>query len=185
MKGVMPEMSKLKEYSWMTKNKLMTYTFVALVILTGVSAISYWPTSIIDALIGVAVAVALDYLLSRVTKAMGPINTMSAAVFGLIVALIYSLGLPSVATVQILPLTAPQAYYFVAGIAAFGMIVLKKGQNLLGRKYVNPAAAASLLVLLPFLNSILLAADHFTKNLANGQGLPALTTPIGYSGTYS
>ena len=178
-------MSKLKEYSWMTKNRLLTYTFVALVILAGVSAISYWPTSIIDSVIGVAVSVVLDYLLSRLVKAMGPRNMMSAAVFGLIVALIYSLGLPSVATVQILPLTAPEAYYFVAGIAAFGIIVLKKGQNLLGRKYVNPAAAASLLVLLPFLNSILLAADHFTKNLAQGQGLPALTSPIGYSGTYS
>jgi len=175
-------MSKLKEYSWMTKNRLMTYTFVALVILTGVSAISYWPTSIIDSVIGVAVAVVLDYLLSRVMKAKGPMNTMSAAVFGLVVALIYSLGLPSVATVQILPLTAPQAYYFVAGIAAFGMILLKKGQNLLGRKYVNPAAAASLLVLAPFLNSMLLDADHF-RSAFSSQGLPALTTPIGYTGT--
>src|SRR5208283_4724086 len=129
MKGVMPEMSKLKEYSWMTKNRLMTYTFIALVILTVVSAISYWPTSIIDSVIAVAIAVVLDYLLSRVMKAKGPMNTMSAAVFGLIVAQIYSLGLPSSATVEILPLTAPQAYYFVAVIAAFGMIVLKKGQN--------------------------------------------------------
>src|SRR5208283_1429080 len=99
MKGAMPEMSMLKEYSWMTKNRLMTYTFVALVILTAVSVISYWPTSIIDSVIGVTVAVLLDYLLSRVMKAKGPINTMSAAVFGLIVALIYSLGLPSAATV--------------------------------------------------------------------------------------
>ena len=178
-------MSKPKEYAWMTKNRLMTYTFVALTVLTGVSVISYWPTSIIDSLIAVAVAVALDYLLSRVTKAMGPTNTMSAAVFGLIVALIYSLGIPSAATIQILPLAAPQAYYFVAATAAVGMTLLKKGQNLLGRKYVNPAAAASLLVLFPFLNSILLAADHFTKNMASGQGLPALTTSIGYSGTGS
>ena len=62
---IIPEMTKLKEYSWMTKNKLMTYTFVALVILTAVSAISYWPISIIDSVIGVAIAVVLDYLLSR------------------------------------------------------------------------------------------------------------------------
>ena len=118
-------------------------------------------------------------------KAKAPRNTMSAAVFGLIVAQIYSLGLPSSATVVVLPLTAPQAYYYVAVTAALGIIVLKKGQNLLGRKYVNPAAAASLLVLFPFLNSILLAKDHLTSGLANGQGLPALTTPIGYNGTYS
>jgi electron transport complex protein RnfD len=177
-------MSKLKEYSWMTKNRLMVYTFFALVILVGVSAISYWPTSIIASLIAVTIAVVLDYLLSRLMKDKGPMNTMSAAVFGLIVALSYSLGLPSTATVEVLPLTAPQAYYFVAVIAAFGIIVLKKGQNLLGRKYVNSAAAAKLLVLLPFLNSILLAADHY-QSAFGGQGLPPLTSPIGYSGSGS
>ena len=172
-------MSKLKEYSWMTKNKLMTYTFFALVILAGVSAIAYWPTAPIISLIAVAVAVALDYLLSRATKAMGPVNTMSAAVFGLIVALSYSLGLPTRNTLEILPLTAPQAYYYVAVISAFGIIVLKKGQNLLGRKYVNPAAAAKLLVLFPFLSTIFLSKDHLVSSF-NGQGLPPLSGPIGY-----
>jgi len=180
----MTEMSKLKEYSWMTKNKLMTYTFFALVILVGVSAIAYWPTGPIISLIAVAVAVALDYLISRVTKSLGPVNTMSAAVFGLIVALSYSLGLPSRNTVEILPLTAPQAYYYVAVISAFGIIVLKKGQNLLGRKYVNPAAAAKLLVLFPFLSSIFLAKDHLASSF-NGAGLPPLSGPIGYTGSGS
>jgi electron transport complex protein RnfD len=177
-------MSKLKEYSWMTKNKLMKYTFVALVILAAASAVSFWPTSIMISLIAVAVAVVLDYLLSRVMKAKGPMNTMSAAIFGLIVALSYSLGLPSQNTVEILPLTAPQAYYYVAVITAFGIILLKKGQNLLGRKYVNPAAAAKLLVLFPFLNSILLAKDHFASSF-NASGLPALSSQIGYSGSGS
>lgn len=177
-------MSKLKEYSWMTKDKLMTYTFFALLILVGVSAIAYWPTGIIISVIAVAVAVALDYLLSLVMKARGPRNTLSAAVFGLIVALSFSLGLPSRNTVDILPLSAPQAYYYVAAIAALGTIVLKKGQNFLGRKYVNPAAAAKLLVLLPFLNSILLAVDHLQSSFSGG-GLPPLTSSIGYSGTGS
>ena len=160
----------------------MLYTFVALVVLAGVSAIAYWPTGIIISLIAVAVAVVLDYLLSRVMKAKWPINTMSAAVFGLIVALSYSLGLPVRNTGEILPLTAPQAYYYVAVISAFGIIVLKKGQNLLGRKYVNPAAAAKLLVLFPFLNSLLLAKDHLQSSFS-GQGLPPLTSAIGYTGT--
>jgi electron transport complex protein RnfD len=177
-------MSKLKEYSWMTKNKLMTYTFIALLILAGVSAISFWPTSIVISLIAVLIAVALDFLLSRGMKNRGPINTMSAAVFGLIVALSYSLGLPSRNTVEILPLAAPQAYYYVAVISALGMIVLKKGQNLLGRKYVNPAAAAKLLVLFPFLNMILLAKDHLVSSFSGG-GLPSLTSQIGYSGSGS
>jgi Na+-translocating ferredoxin:NAD+ oxidoreductase subunit D len=178
------DMSKPKEYSWMTKNKLMTYTLVALVILAGVSAISFWPTSIIISIIAVAVAVGLDYLLSKVMKTKGPINTLSAAVFGLIVALSYSLGLPARNTVEILPLAAPQAYYFVAGITALGIIVLKKGQNLLGRKYVNPAAAAKLLVLIPFLNVILIAKDHMITSF-NGQGLPPLTSGIGFTGSGS
>ena len=95
MKGAHDRMSKLKNYSWMTKNRFLTYTFVALVILVAVSAISFWPTSIIISVIAVTVAVVLDYLLSRVMKSKGPMNTMSAAVFGLIVALSYSLGLPS------------------------------------------------------------------------------------------
>ena len=177
----MLEMQKPKEYSWMTKNKFMTYTFIALAILSAVSAISFWPTSIVISVIAVAVAVALDYLLSIVMKAKGPRNTMSAAVFGLIVALSYSLGLPTRNTVEILPLAAPQAYYYVAGISALGIIVLKKGQNLLGRKYVNPAAAAKLLVLFPFLNLILLAKDHLASSFS-GAGLPALTSPIGYIG---
>ncbi len=180
----MQETSKLKDYSWMTKNKLNAYTFFALVILVGVSAISYWPTSIITSLIAVTVAVVLDYLLSRVSKTRWRINTMSAAVFGLIVALSYTLGVPKIATVEVLPLKAPQAYYFVAIIAALGMIILKKGQNLLGRKYVNPAAAANLLVLAPFLNSILIATDHL-RSAFNGQGLPPLTSAINYSGVGS
>jgi electron transport complex protein RnfD len=165
----------------MTKNLFLTYTFVALVVLVGVSAVSWWPTSILLSVIAVGVAVSLDYLLSIVMKGKGRVNTMSAAVFGLIVALSYSLGVPKSHFNEVLPLTAPEAYYYVAVIAAFGMVLLKKGQNLLGRKYVNPAAAAKFLVLFPFLNSIFLAKDHFTSSFF-GLGLPALTSPIGYSG---
>ena len=127
-------MSKPKEYSWMTKNKLMTYTFVALVILAGVSAISFWPTSIIISVIAVAVAVGLDYLLSKVMKAKGPQNTMSAAVFGLIVALSYSLGLPTQNTVEILPLTAPQAYYLRCSDCGSWHDCVKEGSKLAGQK---------------------------------------------------
>ena len=135
-------MSKPKTYSWMTKNTLMTYTFVALVILVGISAISFWPTSIVISVIAVLVAVGLDYLLSKIMKSKGPQSTLSAAVFGLIVALSYSLGLPAQNTVEILPLEAPQAYLYVAVIAALGMVVLKKAQSLMGRKYVNPAGSS-------------------------------------------
>lgn len=177
-------MSKSREYSWMNKNKLMFSTFVALVILSVVSAISFWPTGIIISIIAVTVSVLLDLCISKIMKEKGPRNTMSAAVFGMIVALSYSLGLPSKNTVEILPLAAPEAYYFVTGISALGMILLKKGQNLLGRKYVNPAAAAKLLFFFPFLNSILLAKDHLSTSFSNA-GLPALTSPIGYTGSGS
>jgi electron transport complex protein RnfD len=155
----------------------MTYTFVALAILAAVSAVSWWPTSIIISIIAVVVAVALDYLLSLVMKDRGPLNTMSAVVFGLIVALSYSIGMPIMHSIEVLPLQAPDAYLYVGVISAVGIVLFKKLQGLSGRKYVNPAAAAKLLVMLPFSNTILLAKDHLTS----GIGLPSLAGPIGYT----
>lgn len=160
----------------------MTYTLIALVVLTAVSALSWWPTSIVLAIISVAVAAALDYLISLVMKAKGPLNTMSAAVFGLIVALSYTLANPSSYLMgtyltsaympELLPLEAPMAYVYVAIISAVGIIFFKKLQGLLGRKYVNPAAAAKVLVFLPFLKDVLLAQAHAASI--------SLTGPIGY-----
>ncbi len=178
-------MSKAKEYSWMTKDKMMTYTLIALAILAAVTAALWWPitqqgwslglTLLISCLISVVVAVALDYMLSLAMKDKGPVNTTSAAVFGLIVALSYSYGIPVMATVELLPLVAPQAFIYVAIIAAVGEVAFKKLQGLLGRKYVNPAAAAKILVLLPFLYQILLPKDHTGY-------IPTLATELNYTG---
>jgi hypothetical protein len=180
-------MSKLKEYSWITKDKLMSYTLVALVILAIFTAVLWWPitqkgwslglTLIVNCAIAVVVSVVLDGLLAFVMKVKGPLNTMSAAVFGMIVALSYSLGMPAMAMVEVLPLVAPEAFTYVAVISAVGMIVFKKLQNLLGRKYLNPAATAKLLVLLPFLHQVLLPADH--------SSIPTLAAPLGYEGLAS
>lgn len=166
-----------------SKNALMKYTLVALAILTAVSALSWGLTSVLLAVISVFVAVTLDYALSLVMKARGPLNTLSAAVFGLIVALSYSLAntssfafgyyLTSYYTPELLPLIAPMAFVYIALIAAIGMILFKKLQGLLGRKYVNPAAAAKLLIFLPFTQNVLLAQAH--------QNSIALNGPIGYS----
>ena len=163
-------MSKAKEYSWMTKDKLMLYTFAALAALAAITAAVWWPISckewslglalIVNCIIAVAVAVILDYILALVMKERGPVNTMSAAVFGMIVALSYSLGIPAMAMVEVLPLAAPEAFMYVAMISAVGLIVFKKLQGLFGRKYVNPAAAAKLLVLLPLLFQVLIPSDH-------------------------
>jgi len=169
----------------MTKSTLMKYTLIALTILTGVSALAWGLTSILLAAISVAVAVSLDYGLSMVMKAKGPRNTLSAAVFGLIVALSYSLGNPNsfafgeylgpYYTLELIPITAPMAFGYVALISAVGMILFKKLQGMLKRKYVNPAVAAKLLVLLPFAQTILLAPAHPDSVPLNG--------PIGYSYT--
>ena len=178
-------MSKPKEYSFMTKDKLMTYTFIALLVLTVVSAAlwsqettpSGWNlglTVAISALIAVGVAVGVDALLYKVTVD-SPLNTMSAAVFGLIVALSYSLGVPSMYSVEVLPLEAPSAFVYVALISLIGLVLFKKLQG--SRKYVNPAAAAKLLVMLPFLNTVLITADHLKSGLLN---VSALAGPIGY-----
>jgi electron transport complex protein RnfD len=167
----------------MSKNHLMQYTFVALLILVGVSFFSFGVTSLMTSAIAVLVAVALDAVIGLGMKRRGPINTMSAAVFGLIVALSYSLGVPAMAQpTDVLPkevLAAPQAYVYVAIVSALGMIVFKKGQGLLGRKYVNPAATAKLIVLLPFVTTLLLAKGHFALFTEGGLGVPLLAGPIG------
>jgi len=174
--------SQSSEKSQMTKNKLMKYTIIALVILVGVSCISWWPTSVILAAITVAVAVGLDYLLSLVMKNKGPLNMLSAVVFGLIVALSYSLAsfssyfwstyLSPYYIPQTMPLIAPMAFVYAAIISAVGMVLFKKLQGLLGRKFVNPVAAAYLLVFLPFLPAILFPSAHSSSI--------SLVGPIGY-----
>jgi Na+-translocating ferredoxin:NAD+ oxidoreductase RnfD subunit len=103
---------------------------------------------------------------------------MSATVFGLVIALSYSLGIPTILYRELLPLTAPMAYIYAALISLVGMVVFTKLQGLSGRKYVNAAAAAKLLVFLPYLYEVFLPAEH-------SQMLPSLTSPIGFSGSFS
>ena len=170
-------MSRTKEYSRITKDILMKYTLLALLVLVAVSYSSFGLTAVILSLIAVVVAVALDFLLSLLIK--GKVNTLSAMVFGLIAALSYSLGVyTSEPAVDILPLEAPQAYYYVAAISAVGMIVFKKLQGIAKRKYVTPAAAAKLVVLLPFLEQVLLPPRHLTE-------LGTLAAPIDNNGLLS
>jgi electron transport complex protein RnfD len=173
----------------MTKDKLMTYTVTALLILAVVAVVLWWPvttpsgwnlglTVAIASIIAVGLAVGIDALLHKVTKD-SPLNTMSAAVFGLIVALSYSLGVPAMRGPEafLLPLEAPDAFLYVALISVIGLVLFKKLQGLAGRKYVNPAAAAKLVVFVPFFNSVLIAADHLKSGAL---GVPALAGPIGY-----
>jgi len=181
-------MSKPKEFSSMTKDKLMTYTFIALLAITIVSA-ALWSqvtplhldgttsmnlglTVVICALISVGVAVGIDALFYKLVSD-SPLNLMSAAVFGLIVTLSYTLGIPVMNTEAGLPVDAPGAFVYVALISMVGMVLFKK---LMGRKLVNPAAAAKFLVLLPLLGSVFLAVDHLKTGLL---GVPALAGPLG------
>jgi len=198
-------MSKVKEYAWMTKDKLMLYTFIALLALAIITIISWWGLVAIDpmtgqevgwplglallgnVLIAVGIAVGLDTLISKVA-ADSQLNTLSAAVFGLIVALSYSLGLPTMRTMEVMPLVAPDAFFYVALITMIGLVLFKKIASLKGRKFVNPAAAAKLVVLLPFLGTLLLPKDHIwdpnlvtDPTIGTGLGVPSLAGPIGYS----
>jgi electron transport complex protein RnfD len=188
-------MSKPKEYSWMTKDKLMTYTFVALVILAVITTILWWGVVTKDVkgavvgwqygyavigncLIAVAIAVGIDALLHK-TASDSPLNTMSAAVFGLIVALSYTIGIPTMNTGEILPLVAPDCFLYIALITVIGVILFKKIQGIKGRKYVNPAAAAKLLVFaFVGLFTILIPTDHLSSSAL---GVPSLAGPIGYN----
>ncbi len=203
----------------MSKNRLMQYTFSALLAITIISAILWWSTTaptdsqiaglkltgfwqmplgeivIINALIAIGIAVGFDALISKVSSD-AQMNTWSAAVFGLIVTLSYSLGIPAMAqATDVMPietLAAPSAFLYVAIISLIGLVVFKKLQGLAGRKYVNPAAAAKFIVLLPFISSVFLAKDHFAAFTAGGLGVPSLagaigggTAPVGTNGIAS
>jgi Na+-translocating ferredoxin:NAD+ oxidoreductase subunit D len=152
----------------MTKDLMMQYTLVALFPIAFLSYFVFGLPSLVISLIAVGVAVGCDFLLAMVMGSRGPRNTMSAAVFGLIVAMSYSLGLPIAMATEMTPILAGglDEYLYPAIISAVGMIVFKKIAGLAGRKYVNPAAIAKLLVLgimfLPAFStmSALLPADH-------------------------
>ena len=188
-------MSKVKEYAAMTKDKLMIYTFVALLIIAVITIVMWWNvyaldaatqqpigmqyglTVLINCLIAVGIAVGIDILLFKVASD-SPLNIMSAAVFGLIVSLSYTIGEPAMRVSEVLPLMGPDAFIYVAFITAVGMVLFKKIQGLAGRKYVNPAAAAKLVVLgLVGLFTILIPADHL---VTGGLQVPSLAGPINY-----
>jgi electron transport complex protein RnfD len=188
--------SKPKDYSWMTKDKLMTYTFFALLALAIITIIMWWGvvssdmmmpgtqlgmdfglTVLINCLIAIGIAVGIDVLLYKVASD-SPLNIMSAAVFGLIVALSYSIGEPAMRASDVLPLLGPQAFIYVALITVVGMVLFKKLQGLKGRKFVNPAAAAKLLVLgFVGIFTALIPVDHL---ISGGLQVPSLAGPVGY-----
>jgi len=129
-------MSKPREYSAMTKDRLMLYTLVALVVLTGIAVIPFGYPVILIALITVGVAVGVDVLLSKVA-ADSPLNILSAAVFGLIVTHSYTLGLPTMGFDASYPLTVTMQgvglYAYPALIALVGMVLFKKVGGIGGR----------------------------------------------------
>jgi electron transport complex protein RnfD len=145
-----------------TKDLLMKYTFVALCVLAATAVLAFGITALIMEIIAVIVAVISDYLLSLALKNRGPLNMYSAAVSGLIVALSFSSGIPYTYTGQeYIPTMDPNIQYIaVAVISAVAVILFKKIQGLLGRKYLNPAAAAKLLVLAPIYSTALMPQDH-------------------------
>ncbi len=171
-------MSKPKEFSAMTKDKLMTYTFITLAVLTGISVIAFGYTSLIVALVSVGVAVLIDLLLSKVTED-SKLNLMSAAVFGLIVACSYTLGLPTQGAAATYPANVTMQgaglYFYPALISLVGMILLKKVQGLKGRKFVNPAAAAKVIVLVFMISVALMPAEHPGTS---GSMIPSLTNSL-------
>jgi electron transport complex protein RnfD len=161
----------------MTKDLLMKYTFIALCIVAVPSIIVFEIPALIMIIIGVVVAVACDFLLSLAMKDRGPLDVYSAAVAGLIVALSFSAGnpIPYEGQPTVPTIMDPNIQYAaVAGISALAVILFKKIQGLLGRKYVNPVAAAKLLVLAPIYATALIPIDHST--LANMSAEAVVTT---------
>jgi Na+-translocating ferredoxin:NAD+ oxidoreductase RnfD subunit len=196
----------------MSKTRLMTYTFAALMAITVITAILWWPVTtptegqiaaysltgamvlplgaivLLNALIAIGVAVGADLIIGKLA-ADSEVNTMSAAVFALIVTLSYSLGVPGMAyggeLIPVETLSAPGCFLYVAIISFIGLVIFKKLQGMKGRKLVNPAAAAKFLVLLPFIFSVFLAKEHWAPFDQGGLSTPQLTTAIDNSGPAS
>jgi len=194
----------------MSKNRMMQFTFVALLVITVVTA-ALWmqvitPTPdqaialesigikgfiamplglilLINALIAMGVAVGSDVLFHKFVSD-SELNIWSAAVFGLIVSSCYSIGIPSMVQMTdpatIGGLSAPGSFLNVAIISLIGLVLFKKIQGMAGRKFVNPAAAAKLLVLLPSLSTLLIVKDHIAIS-AMGMtfDIPRLASSIG------
>jgi len=82
-----------------------------------------------------------------------PLNTMSAAVFGMNCRSSYTLVFPQWrgAEESMLPLGCSTMLPYVGLISLLGLVDSKKLQGLAGRKFVNPASNSKLLILLPFL----------------------------------
>ena len=153
----------------MTKDLLMQYTLLALAVIAFLSYLAFGLDSLIVTLISVGVAIGCDFLLSKVMGSKGPKNTNSAIVFGLIVALSYTLGEPQLMTTGVIYPGLSEGiekFLYPAVISAVGLIVFKKIQGLAGRKYVNPAAIAKLLLFgllfLPMFTDVnfLVPTDH-------------------------
>jgi electron transport complex protein RnfD len=79
-------------------------------------------------------------------------------------------------------LSAPGCFLYVAIISFIGLVVFKKIQGMKGRKFVNPAAAAKFLVLLPFISSVFLAKEHWAPFEQGGLSTPQLASPIDVTG---
>jgi electron transport complex protein RnfD len=156
----------------MTKNLLMQYTIIALFFIALLSYFAFGLPSLAISLVSVGVAIGCDLLLSMVMGSKSPKDMMSAIVFGLIVAMSYSLGLPLMRIEDVAILTGYEQLLYPAIISAVGMIIFKKLAGLAGRKYVNPAAIAKLIVLgllfMTILPTALMPEDHLQSiNLQN------------------
>jgi len=170
----------------MTKTRLMQYTFFAILAVTIVSAATWsqvttpsgWNlglTVAIGALIAVGIAVGIDVLIGKFASD-SELNVWSAMVFGLIVINCYTLGIPAMNSGQTgIPAEAPLAFFYIALIAAVGETVFKKVASTAGRKFVNPAAAAKFLVLLPAISTTFIISDHLKTGMLQ---VPALAGPL-------
>ena len=178
--GEKPGNVKASVSSPMTKDLLMKYTLVALGVLAAPAIVAFGFPALVMSLIGVLVAVACDYAVSFVSKKKVPFNLYSSAVCGLIVALSFSSGIPY-STASNLLMEPIMQYIAVAMISAVAVIVFKKIQGLLGRKYVNPAATAKLLALAPIYAISLIPQDHLVFNIATASGLKNAVEQMCYS----
>jgi len=126
-----------------TKDLLMLYTFLALCLPAAVAVWVHGLHVLIVILVAVGVAIAAHVLSIYGLKREEVRHPFSAMVTGMIVALSYSFTVT--ATTQAVTQVLDDA--IIVAITAWLAEMIKKRQNFLNKKYVNPAGAAKLLVL--------------------------------------
>jgi electron transport complex protein RnfD len=152
-------------HSGITKEKLMTNTFAAMSILAGVAVLAIGIEALGHILVALFSGSLIHYTIFLYEGAKGLIPTYRTPFSSIVAAMIVALSMPA---------SAP--YQVTAVIVVLTILLFKYAQGkIFGRKYVNPAAAAKVLLLIilsvvEFETGLIFHPHHLRLNLFTASG---------------